>query len=73
MRRLARTRNQGPALEVFRTKKEADDFRDTVSVEIRQGTYTGPRPIPFKTFAEGWLARTRPTATPNAAALHEGT
>lgn len=55
----------------FATKREAEDFRDTVSTELRQGTYIDRRPIPFKTFATDWLARTQPTVGPNTHALHE--
>ena len=36
----------------FKTKREAEDFRDTVSTDLRDGTYTDPRPIAFKVFAE---------------------
>ncbi len=38
---------------------------------MRQGTYVDRRPIPFKTFATDWLARTQPTVSPNTHALHE--
>jgi integrase len=55
----------------FRTKHEAEDFRDTVSTDLRHGTYTDPRPIAFKVFAEDWLARTRPTVAANTAAQNE--
>jgi integrase len=54
----------------FRTKKEADELRDTVSTEIRQDTYVTRRPISFKTFTLDWLARTEPTVSPNTHALH---
>ncbi|HEV8661543.1 MAG TPA: tyrosine-type recombinase/integrase [Candidatus Methylomirabilis sp.] len=55
----------------FKTEEEAKAFRDTVRVDIRQGTYVDPRPIPFRDFALDWLARRRPTVSPNTAALHE--
>lgn len=54
----------------FATKRAAEDFRDTVSTEIRHGTYIERRPMPFKTFATDWLARTEPTVSPNTHALH---
>ncbi len=54
----------------FATKRDAESFRDTVSTEIRQGTYIDRRPVPFKTFATDWLARTQPTVSPNTHALH---
>jgi hypothetical protein len=38
--------------KAFATKREADDFRDTVSTDLRHGTYTDQRPVPFQTFAE---------------------
>ena len=57
--------------KAFRTKKEAGEFRDTVSTGIRQGTYVDPKPIAFNAFAEDWLARTKPTVSPNTHALHE--
>lgn len=55
----------------FTTEEEAKTFRDTVRVEIRQGTYVPPTPIAFKVFAEDWRMRTRPTVSPNTGALHE--
>ena len=55
----------------FATKREADAFRDTVSPELRQGTYVDQRPFPFKTYSTDWLARTQPTISPNTHALHE--
>ncbi len=55
----------------FATKREAEAFRDTVSTELRQGTYVDRRPVPFKTFATDWLKRTQPTVSPNTHALHE--
>ncbi len=55
----------------FATKRDAEAFRDTVSTEIRHGTYVDRRPVPFKTFATDWLARTQPTVSPNTHALHE--
>ena len=55
----------------FVTKREAEAFRDTVNTELRQGTYIDRRPIPFKTFATDWLARTQPTVSANTHALHQ--
>jgi integrase len=55
----------------FKTEEEAKAFRDTVRVEIRQGTYVTPDPIAFQDFAEDWRIRTRPTVSPNTGALHE--
>ena len=55
----------------FATKKAADAFKDTVSTEIRQGTYVDPSPVPFETFATGWLERTQPTVSPNTHGVHE--
>ena len=55
----------------FATKREAEALRDTVSTELRQGTYIDRRPIPFKTFATDWLARTQPTVSANTHALHQ--
>ncbi len=57
----------------FKTEKEAKAFRDSVRVDIRQGTYVDPKPIPFQTFADDWLARRRPTVSPNTAAIYEWT
>ena len=42
----------------FATKRDAETFRDTVSTEIRHGTYIDRRPVPFQTFATDWLTRT---------------
>ncbi len=47
--------------KAFKRLRDAEDFRDTVSVEIRQGTYADRRPVLFSTFAEDWLKRTKPT------------
>jgi len=55
----------------FRLKREAQEWRDKVSTDLRRGTYVDPRPVPFKEWAEGWLARTKPTVSPNAAIVHE--
>jgi len=55
--------------KAFATKREADAFRDTVSTEIRHGTYTDRRPVPFQTFAEDWLTGTKPAVSPNTGAL----
>jgi integrase len=55
----------------FRTRRDSETFRDTVSTEIRQGTYIDRRPVPFKIFAADWLARTAPTVTPSTHGLHE--
>ncbi len=55
----------------FATKRAAEDFRDTVSTEIRHGAYVDPKPVPFKTFAEDWLARTKPAIAPTTNALYE--
>jgi integrase len=57
--------------KAFATKRAAEDFRDTVSTEIRHGTYTDRRPVPFQTFAEDWLTRTKPAVSPNTGALYE--
>jgi integrase len=57
--------------KAFATKRAADGFRDTVSTEVRQGTYIDRKPIPFSVFAADWLARTKPTVSPNTHALHE--
>lgn len=57
--------------KAFATKREAGAFRDTVSTEIRQGTYTDRRPVPFDTFARDWLARSRPAVSANTGALYE--
>lgn len=54
----------------FATKREAEAFRDTVSTEIRHGTYTDRKPIPFQAYAEDWKARRGPTVSPNTAALY---
>ncbi len=42
-----------------------------MSTEIRHGTYVDRRPIPFKTFAEDWLTRSRPTVSANTDVLHQ--
>ncbi len=42
-------------------------------MEIRQGTYVDRKPIPFKTFAEDWLERRRPTVSPNTVAIYDWT
>jgi hypothetical protein len=55
----------------FKTKREADAFKDTVRSEIRQGTYVDPSPVPFEMFATGWLERTKPTGSPNTHGVHE--
>ena len=38
--------------KAFAKKREAEDFRDTVSTEIRNGSHVDWRPLPFRTFAE---------------------
>lgn len=55
----------------FKLKREAEDFRDTVSTEIRQGTYVDRSPIPVKTYATDCLVRMQPTVTDATHALHE--
>jgi len=55
----------------FAKKKEAEGFRDTVSTDLRHGTYTDPRPIAFKVFAEDWLVRTKPAVSANTGALYK--
>lgn len=55
----------------FKTEEEAKTFRDSVRVDIRQGTYVDPTPVAFRDFAEDWRVRTRPTVSANTAALHE--
>jgi len=57
--------------QAFKTKREAEDFRDTVSTDLRRGTYQSLKPIPFKTWAEDWLERRRPTVSPNTAVQYE--
>jgi len=57
--------------KAFARKKEAEDFRDTVSTDLRHGTYTDPKPIAFKAFAEDWLVRTKPAISANTGALYE--
>lgn len=57
--------------KAFARKKEAEAFRDTVSTDLRHGTYTDPRPIAFKVFAEDWLIRTKPAVSANTGALYE--
>jgi integrase len=57
--------------KAFAAKREAEAFRDTVSADLRHGTYTDRRPLPFQTFAEDWLTRTRPTVSPNTAVVYE--
>ncbi len=57
--------------KAFARKKEAEDFRDTVSTDLRHGTYTDPRPIAFTVFAEDWLLRTKPAVSANTGALYE--
>lgn len=57
--------------QAFETKHEAEDFRDTVSQNLRHGTYQPVKPIPFKEWAEGWRDRRRPTVSPNTAVVHE--
>lgn len=55
----------------FKTEEEAKAHPDKVRVDIRQGTYVAPTPIPFKAFAEDWRIRTRPTVSPNTGVLQE--
>ncbi len=57
--------------QAFKTKGEAEDFRDTVSTDLRRGTYQSLKPIPFKTWAEDWLERRRPIVSPNTAVQYE--
>jgi integrase len=57
--------------KAFATAREAEAFRDTVSTEVRHGTYTDRRPVPFQTFAEDWLVRTTPAVRENTHATHE--
>jgi hypothetical protein len=54
----------------FKTEGEAKAFLDAVRTEIRQGTYIDRKPIPFKTFAEDWLARRKPTVRANTVAIY---
>jgi integrase len=54
----------------FAKKRDAEDFREKVSQEIRGGTYVRPQSIPFQKYAEDWLARKQPTVTPNAHQVH---
>jgi len=55
----------------FTTKREAEDFRDTVSTDLRRGTYQSLKPVPFKTWAHSWLDRRRPAVSPNTAVQYE--
>ena len=55
----------------FATKREAEDFRDTVSQDIRHGTYQPVKPIPFAEWAESWLARRSPTVRSKTRELYE--
>ncbi len=57
--------------QAFKTKREAEDFRDTVGTDLRRGTYQPLKPVPFKEWAESWLERRRPAVSPNTAALYE--
>ncbi len=57
--------------QAFGTKREAEDFRDTVSTDLRRGTYQPLEPVPFKEWAESWLERRRPAVSQNTAALYE--
>ena len=57
--------------QAFKTRREAEDFRDTVSTDLRRGTYQSLKPVPFKTWAEDWLERRRPTVSPNTAVQYE--
>ena len=57
--------------KAFATKREADDFRDTVSTDPRHGTYADRRPVPFQTFAEDWLTRAKPAVSPNSGVLYK--
>jgi len=57
--------------QAFKTKREAEDFHDTVRTDLRRGTYQSLKPIPFKTWAEDWLERRRPTVSPNTAVQYE--
>ena len=53
------------------TQQEAKAFRDTVSTDLRHGTFTDSRPIAFKVFAEDWLVRTKSAVSANTGALYE--
>ena len=55
----------------FTTKREADAFRDTVSSDLRAGTYVSLKPVPFAGYATDWLARRRPTVGPNTVVTFE--
>lgn len=55
----------------FETKREAQDFRDTVSQDIRHGAYQPVKPIPFAAWAESWLARRSPTVRSKTRELYE--
>lgn len=55
----------------FRTRREAEDFRDTVSTDLRRGTYQSLKPVPFITWAQSWLDRRRPAVSPNTAVQYE--
>ena len=55
----------------FKLRRDAEEYCDTVSTELRQGTYVDRRPLPVKTYATDWLTRTQPTVTDATHALHE--
>jgi len=57
--------------QAFTTKREAEDFSDTVSTDLRRGTYQPVKPVPFKEWAKDWLERRRPTVSPNTAVQYE--
>lgn len=48
----------------------AEEFRDRLNEAIRGGTYVSPRPRPFDEYARDWLARKKPTVSPNAHGVH---
>ncbi len=54
----------------FATKREAEDFREKVGQSLRSNTYVSPRPVPFDEYAKDWLARKRPTVSPNGHGVH---
>jgi integrase len=70
-RLLARFRHEGATVQGLRHETRGRGLSRHREHGPRHGTYTDPRRIAFRVFAEDWLLRTKPAVGANTGALYE--
>lgn len=55
----------------FLTKREADAFRDRISLDLREGHYVNPTSVPFAKYAVDWLSRRKSVRSSNTVVQYE--